>query len=107
MSLTEPQVGTGGVQPAATKTALPEPVYQLTFFETPNLLLSVVRQIRDLLREPKVTVPRQYYRGEAVLPLTEMRHWFRDLPVQSRALFEKPAPPPIPLTSQPIDLPDI
>lgn len=94
-------------QPKAGGTTPPEPVYQLTFLETPPLFVSVVQQIVSLFREPKITVPRKYYRGEAALPLTEMRPWYRDLPSQIRVLFEKPKAPRIPLTSRPIDVPNI
>jgi len=107
MPTSEIQVRPTTEQPKGGGTAPPEPVYQLTFFETPPLLVSVVRQIISLFREPKITVPRKYYRGEAALPLTEMRPWYRDLPSQIRVLFEKPKAPRIPLTSKPIDVPDI
>lgn len=100
-------VGVGLEQPTAGQAKLPEPVYQLTFVETPNVFVSAFRQIRDLWREPKITVPQKYYRGEARLPVTEMRPWYRDLPDLFRALFEKPKAPPIPLTSQPIEVPNI
>ncbi|MGH6628899.1 MAG: energy transducer TonB [Burkholderiales bacterium] len=107
MPTSETQVKTAPEQPKAGGTTSPEPVYQLTFFEDPPLYVSVFRQIVTLLREPKITVPRKYYRGEAALPLTEMRPWYRDLPNQIRVLFEKPKAPRIPLTSKPIDVPDI
>jgi len=81
--------------------------YRLTFVDSPSIPVSLFRQIRARLREPKVTVPAEYYRGEANLPLTEMAPWYRDLPNQLRALFEKPKAPPIPLTSKPIDVPDV
>jgi TonB family protein len=82
-------------------------VYQLTFVETPFVFTSVFRQILSLLREPKAVIPKQYYRGEATLPVTEMPPWYRDLPNLFRALFEKPKPPTIQLTSRPIEVPDI
>jgi protein TonB len=94
-------------QPSAGPSKQPEPVYQLTFVDTPNVFASAYRQIRDLWREPKITVPQKYYRGEARLPLTEMRPWYRDLPNLFRALFEKPKAPPIPVTSKPVDVPEI
>jgi protein TonB len=81
--------------------------YRLTFVDSPSIPVSLFRQIRARLREPKVTVPAEYYRGEANLPLTEMAPWYRDLPNQLRALFEKPKAPPIPLTSKPIDVPNV
>ncbi|HUU12960.1 MAG TPA: energy transducer TonB [Terriglobia bacterium] len=92
---------------AAGRPRPQEELYHLTFVESPNLLVSVIQQIRYFLREPKITVPRQYYRGESTLPLSEMRPWYRDLPNQIRTLFEKPTAPPIPLTSHPIDVPNI
>ncbi len=94
-------------KPAAENRPAPEPEYRLTMFETPSVPVSLVRQIFERLREPRITVPRQYYRGEAELPLTGMRPWYRDLPEQIKALFEKPQPPRIPITSKPLDLPDI
>jgi TonB family protein len=92
--------------PPVTKGAgVPE--YNLTFFETPSIPVSLFRQIRAWLREPKITVPKEYYRGEAKLPLSAMSPWYRDLPQQIRALFEKPKAPPFPLTSEPVDVPNI
>jgi protein TonB len=91
----------------AGRTVPTEPVYQLTFVSSPNLFVSVLRQIRDLWREPKITGRWKYYRDKARLPVSEMRPWYRDLPELFRALFEKPKPPPIPLTSQPIEIPDV
>lgn len=71
----------------------PEPVYRATLVESPNSFISIVRQIRASLREPKITVPPQYYRGEADLPITGMRPWFRDIPNIVRAVLEKPTDP--------------
>lgn len=73
-----------------TKSSLQEldAGYKLTQFETPFILVSLVRQIRQWLREPKVTVPPQYYAGEAELPVVEMRAWYKDLPRQLRQLPE-------------------
>ncbi len=88
------RVGVGLEQPPEqTKTESKEPVYGLTFVETPNVFVSAFRQIRDYLREPKVTVPKKYYRGEVTLPISEMRPWYRDLPNQIRIFFEKPTHP--------------
>ena len=56
----------------------------MTFVESPSVVVSAYRQIRDWLSEPKVTVPAQYYRGEVKLPATDMRPWFMDLPSQIR-----------------------
>jgi periplasmic protein TonB len=66
-----------------------EPVYKATLIEEPSTLRSLVEGLRERLREPKITVPKEYYRGEARLPLTEMRPWYRDFFSQLRALREK------------------
>ncbi len=58
----------------------PAPEYKLVELDSPFVLVSLVRQITQRLREPKLTVPEKYYRGEAALPVVEMRPWYRDLP---------------------------
>jgi TonB family protein len=122
------------------------PEYRLTFVDSALPPVSLFRQIWQMLHEPKVTVPREYYRGKvalpatdmrpwildipnqlralfekpkitastkeyyrgrATLPATDMRPWILDLPNQLRALFEKPKPPSIPITSKPIDVPEM
>ena len=67
--------------------------FTLTLVEPPSLFVSAFRQIRDSLRDPKVTVPAQYYRGEAKLPATDMPPWFVDFPAQIKVAFEKPRDP--------------
>ncbi|HMD99039.1 MAG TPA: TonB family protein [Terriglobia bacterium] len=64
--------------------------YQITIVDSTFPLVSLVRQIRAAWRDPKVTVPPEYYKGEVALPITEMRPWFRDLPAIFHALLEKP-----------------
>ncbi len=66
---------------------------QRIFVESPGIAESLVRQVREMLSEPKITVPQQYYRGEATLPATDIGPWFVDLPSQIRFLFEKPTDP--------------
>jgi periplasmic protein TonB len=101
------QVGkTQGNPPAGGKPS-PDAQYRLTMVDQPFVLSSLFRSIAEWLREPKITVPKQYYRGEASLPLSEMRPWYKDLPSQIRSLFEKPKPSLIPLTSQPVEVPNI
>jgi protein TonB len=85
----------------------PEPDYQLTFVDDSFVFASLIRQIRELRRTPKITVPPEYYQGEAKLPLTDLSPWYHDLPNQIRSLFEKPAAPPIPITSQPVEVPEV
>lgn len=67
--------------------------FTLTLVEPPSLFVSAYRQIRDSLRDPKVTVPAQYYRGEAKLPATDLPPWFVDFPAQIKLAFEKPRDP--------------
>ncbi len=83
------------------------PTYGLTFVDDSFVFTSLIRQIRERRREPKITVPAEYYQGEANLPLTDLPGWFRELPAQIRSLFEKPSPPPIPITSEPVETPEI
>lgn len=91
MRVDDSSVGVIVEEPLAKAPAKsPEPVFRATFVESPNSFVSIVRQIRETLREPKVTVPPQYYRGEAELPITGMRPWFRDIPNIIRTLREKP-----------------
>src|SRR5579863_6118717 len=92
MSNTDTTVGTGSEKTPldapgeAGKRRGPELEYHAVFVDSPNIVLSLFRQIRDRLREPKITVPAEYYRGEAALPVVEMRAWYRDFPAQIRQL---------------------
>lgn len=85
------EVGPSKIPPA--RASAPGELYRLTFVETPTVFVSVFRQIRDWWREPKLTVPPEYYRGKVSLPATDMRPWFRDLPNQLKIAFEKPRDP--------------
>jgi TonB family protein len=85
----------------------PELEYRLTFVDSTLAPVSLFRQFVERLREPKITAPEKYYRGQATLPATDMLPWFLDLPDQFRALFEKPKAPSIPITSKPVDVPEI
>ena len=107
MTPSDLQVGVRNSDPPRPQAPVPTTRYQLTFVESPFFLFSLVRQIRERMREPKITVPNKYYRGEATLPVVEMKPWYRDIPSQLKVLFEKPKPPLIPLTSHPIDVPNI
>ena len=81
-----------GKVPAPATSDL-DKLFKVTFIETPTVFVSAYRQIRDWLREPKVTVPPEYYRGEARLPATDMPPWYRTLPHQLKIAFEKPRDP--------------
>jgi TonB family protein len=93
MPISNLQVEAGPARIPPARASAPDEVYRLTFVETPTVFVSAFRQIRDWLREPKVTVPAKYYRGKVSLPATDMRPWFRDLPGQLKIAFEKPRDP--------------
>jgi periplasmic protein TonB len=71
----------------------PRERFEFTFVDSSTTLGSILRQIRERLREPRITVPRKYYRGETRLPITEMRSWLTDLPATLRIAFEEPRDP--------------
>jgi len=93
MSTSNLQVEVGPEKLASKQVPAPDELYRVTFVDSPTVFVSAYRQIRDWLREPKVTVPPQYYRGEVRLPATDMRPWFRELPTQLKIAFEKPRDP--------------
>jgi TonB family protein len=70
-------------------------------------ILDIPNEIRALFEKPQANVPKEYYRGEVDLPATDMHSWILDLPNQIRGLFEKPKAPSIPITSKPVDVPEI
>jgi len=70
-------------------------------------ILDIPNQLRALFEKPKNNISSEYYRGEVDLPATDMRPWILDIPNQLRALFEKPKPPSIPITSKPVDVPNM
>ena len=45
-------------------TRIPDLEYRTVFLESPNVFTSLFRQIRQGLREPRITVPAEYYRGD-------------------------------------------
>ena len=102
---------TGKSEPPSAKVTSVPPQYKLTLVDSSFFLVSLIRQIRERLSEPArdaiTAAPVNYNRGEAILPLTEMLPWYRDLPNQIKALFEKPKSPPVPITSHPIPVREI
>jgi len=107
MATTDIQVETITDAEPTGNTQTPAPEYHFTILDAPVAPVSLFRQLLAGLREPKITVPKKYYRGEATLPATDMRPWILDIPNEIRALFEKPKAPSIPITSQPVDVPEI
>ena len=98
----------GRVTVDATPTGgppLPGPEYHLTFVDSPLPPVSLFRQILERLREPKITVPKEYYRGKVTLPSTDTPPLVPD-PNQFMLPFEKPKASSIPITSKPIDVPE-
>jgi TonB family protein len=93
MSTSNLQVEVGPGKNPPQNVPAPPVAFGLTLVEPPSLFVSTYRQIRDWFREPKVTVPAQYYRGEVNLPATDMRPWFMDLPSQIKVAFERPRDP--------------
>jgi TonB family protein len=93
MSTTNLQVEVGPAKIPSNKVRTPEETFKVTLVDPPSLFVSAFQQIRDWFREPKVTVPPQYYRGEAKLPATDMGSWFVDIPSQIKVAFEKPRDP--------------
>ncbi|MGH9449896.1 MAG: energy transducer TonB [Terriglobia bacterium] len=91
--------------PAPTETK--GPVFQQAFIESPFVLTSLWRMIKEKRREPKRSVPAAYYHGEATLPVSDSKPLLRNLLDQIRGLREKPAAPSIPITSQPVAVEDI
>ncbi len=83
------EVGSGQNRIQSRRPSPPVPDYHLTFVDQPSTLGSLVRGLRAWLTEPKARIPREYYRGEATLPVVEMGPWYSDLPGQIRGLFEK------------------
>jgi TonB family protein len=86
---------------------LPGPEYHFTFVDSTLAPVSLFRQILEGFREPKITVPKEYYRGKVKLPATDMRPWFLDLSDQLKLEFQKPKAPSIPITSKPIPISEV
>lgn len=81
--------------------------YRPTLVDSPFFLVSLFRQLRDRWREPIPRLPKELIHEAGPLPVTEMLPWYRDLPNQLRILFEKPQPPRVHVTSQPMEVRNI
>lgn len=106
MSLTN-----SGLEDAAQQSERPatteEPVYHLTILPTHFPPASLLRQLREMRREPKIAVPKEYYRGEVQLPATDLKPWYSGFFKNLRNWNEQPAPPAIPITAQAVEVPEI
>jgi periplasmic protein TonB len=69
------------------------PGYAFTIPESPGLLASLRDGFREWRRASKKRIPANYDGGVAILPVTEMRPWYRDFPGQIKAFLEKPTEP--------------
>jgi len=77
----------------------PEPEYHLTFVDTTLPPVSLFRQIWERLREPKITVPKEYYRekgaedataaGSPPIPGPDFRSTFVDSTLPPVSLFRQ------------------
>jgi periplasmic protein TonB len=89
MPTSDVEIGKGpGNAPTPGKPA-PVDEYRATLLEETSTLRSLIRGLRERLHEPKITVPKEYYRGEAKLPVTEMGAWYKGFGYQLKALWEK------------------
>ncbi|MGB7593053.1 MAG: hypothetical protein WBO19_17610, partial [Terriglobia bacterium] len=88
MPISDTQVEMSTDATPSASPRIPEPEFHLTFVDSTLPPVSLFRQILERFREPKITVPKEYYRGEAALPATDMRPWFLDIPNEIRTLFE-------------------
>jgi periplasmic protein TonB len=67
--------------------------FSFTIQETPGLLSSLREGLREWRRISRIKIPAGYASAEAVLPVTEMRPWYRDFRGQLKSHFEKPTEP--------------
>jgi TonB family protein len=84
---------------------IPGPEYHFTFVDSTLAPVSIFRQILEGIREPKITVPKEYRRGKVTLSPPDTPPLAPD-PNQFMLPFEKPETPSIPITSQPSDVPE-
>jgi periplasmic protein TonB len=66
--------------------------FTFTIPEAPGLFSSLRENLREWRRISRMRVPGEAH-GEAILPVTEMRPWYRDFGKQIKSLFEKPTEP--------------
>ncbi|MGH9404926.1 MAG: energy transducer TonB [Terriglobia bacterium] len=85
----------------------PDDLYHAVLIEDASTFASLWKAFKERGKTPRMSVPAKYYHGEATLPLSDTKPLARELVDRVKSLWEKPAPPSIPITSQPIDVPDI
>ncbi|MEJ2008805.1 MAG: energy transducer TonB [Acidobacteriota bacterium] len=93
MPITDTHVGPGGRQTENGTSQTARTEYRFAIQESPGFLSSLIENFRDWRRASKIAASSQYAQGESVLPVTEMRPWYRDFTSQIKSLFEKPNEP--------------
>ncbi len=93
MPITDTHVGPGSRGTETRTSQTPRAELKFALQETPGLLASLRDGFREWRRASKVAASSQYYQGESILPVTEMRPWYRDFKSQVKTLFEKPNEP--------------
>ncbi len=93
MPITDTHVGSGDRQAGSGKPPSSPEGFEFTIPESPGLFASLREGIREWRRTSKIVVPSEYSSGEGILPVTEMRPWYRDFTSQIKTLFEKPTEP--------------
>jgi protein TonB len=93
MPIIDTQVGTRNRQVGNGTSSSRADDFQLTIQDSPGLISSLLDGIREWRRTSRLRVPAEYAHDEAILPVTEMRPWYRDFPRQIKTLFEKPTEP--------------
>ena len=93
MPIIDTNVGSGSRQTTSGNGQPPQNEFKLTIPESLGLFASLRDGFREWRRVSRIKVPDDHYRGEAILPVTEMRPWYRDFTSQIKTLFEKPTEP--------------
>lgn len=95
-------------QPEAKKAGSADPkdtLFKPILVEETSVFSSLWNAFKERGRSPKMTVA--YNQGASSLPISDSNSLLRDLIDSIKSLWEKPAPPSIPITSKPIEVDDI
>lgn len=97
-----------GAEPKGTGRFEPRPdTYKPAFIESQSIFASLWSLIRERKQPPVDPLTAKYYQSQAVLPVSDNRPLVSELFYRIKSLWEKPAPPSIPITSTPIEVEDI
>jgi protein TonB len=92
MPTIDTHVDPGRSQTDSVTSQTPRGNFSITVHESPSLLSSLREGFREWRQTRALKVPESA-RGGSVLPVTEMRPWYRDFGKQIKTLFEKPTEP--------------